>query len=156
MGQLKPRVVAMAVANFAESLIGSALLCITDNAEADLAIYRRSSKISKLRHLIKLIGIIAHRSSAPHPLVKGNDNWRADLLSKHQVDELTFFFFSQRPERQGQRLTRPLRSPCRPFFSSERQQPSRHCIGKIRSWASQRGLEVMARVPSGSNGDGRV
>ena len=42
MRELELRAIAMAVATFAESLSGSALLCITDNAEADLAINQRS------------------------------------------------------------------------------------------------------------------
>jgi hypothetical protein len=89
MGELELRAVAMAVATLAESLSGSALLCITDNAEADLAINRRSSKMPKLRHLINFIGIIAHQHHirVQSFLVKRDDNWRADLLSKHQVDE---------------------------------------------------------------------
>ena len=60
------------------------------------------------------------------------------------------------PEREGQRLTRPPRSPCRPCSSGECQQPSRRRIGQICSRASQRGLEIMACVPSGQTGDRRV
>ena len=88
MGELELRAIAMAVATFAESLSGSALLCITDNAEADLAINRRSSKMPKIRHLINFIGIISHQHHirVQSRLVKRDDNWRADLLSKHQVD----------------------------------------------------------------------
>ena len=84
MGELELRAIAMAVATFAESLSGSALLCITDNAEAD----RRSSKMPKIRHLINFIGIISHQHHirVQSRLVKRDDNWRADLLSKHQVD----------------------------------------------------------------------
>ena len=61
---------------------------MTDNAEADLAINRRSSKMPKIRHLINFIGIISHQHHirVQSRLVKRDDNWRADLLSKHQVD----------------------------------------------------------------------
>jgi len=42
----------------------------------------------KIRHLINFIGIISHQHHIRvQLLVKRDDNWRADLLSKHQVDE---------------------------------------------------------------------
>ena len=62
---------------------------ITDNHESAVAVNNRSSKMPKIRHLINFIGITAHRHdiSIRARLVPREENWRADLLSKLQVEK---------------------------------------------------------------------
>jgi hypothetical protein len=56
------------------------LLCITDNAEADLAINRRSSKCQSYV-VINFIGTISqHHIHVQSLLVKRDDNWRVKEL----------------------------------------------------------------------------
>ena len=63
------------------------LNCITDNAEADIALNKKSSRMPKMRHLINFIGLIAHEHHLiiQSRCVKRDLNWRADVLSKHQA-----------------------------------------------------------------------
>ena len=89
MGELELRAIAMALVTFAPDLVGASILCITDNHESAVAVNNRSSKMPKIRHLINFIGITAHRHdiSIRARLVPREENWRADLLSKHQVEK---------------------------------------------------------------------
>jgi len=87
MGELELRGVAMAITTFAHTWAGCMILCITDNAEADIALNKKSSRMPKMRHLINFIGLIAHEHHLiiQSRCVKRDLNWRADLLSKHQA-----------------------------------------------------------------------
>ena len=73
------------------------ILCITDNAETDIALNKKSSRKPNMRHLINFIGFIAHEHHLiiQSRCVKRDLNWRADLLSKHQAQR----FLSARPRR---------------------------------------------------------
>jgi hypothetical protein len=55
MGELELRGVAMAISTFAHTWAGCMILCITDNAEADIALNKKSSRMPKMRHLINFI-----------------------------------------------------------------------------------------------------
>ena len=57
--------------------------------ESAVAVNNRSSKMPKIRHPINFIGMAAHRHdiSIRARLVPREENWRADLLSKHQVEK---------------------------------------------------------------------
>ena len=76
MGELELRAIAMALVTFAQP-------------ESEIAVNKRSSKMPKIRHLINFIGIVAHRHdmSIRAQLVPREENCRADLLSKHQVQQ---------------------------------------------------------------------
>jgi hypothetical protein len=45
MGELELRGVAMAITTFAHTWAGCMILCITDNAEADIALNKKSSRM---------------------------------------------------------------------------------------------------------------
>ena len=108
MGELELRAIAMALVTFAPDLAGASILCISDNHESAVAVNNRSSKMPKIRHLINFIGITAHRHdiSIRARLVPREENWRADLLSKLQVEK-----FLARTPGASRSATTPLSVP---------------------------------------------
>jgi hypothetical protein len=87
MGELELRAIAMVVAT-AESLSGSALLSSPTTPKPIWQPIGAPQKCQEILHLINFIGIISHQHHirVQSRLVTRDDNWRADLLSKHQVD----------------------------------------------------------------------
>ena len=67
MGELELRGVAMAITTFAHMWAGCVILCITDNAEADIALNKKSSRMPKMRHLINFID--CSRAPSHHPIL---------------------------------------------------------------------------------------